>query len=203
MGEDLSPQQPLIDSKDIPSSDLETAPLQMENIGYNTIVSVPLHNGQNLSYMGGELIAKLQLGGTAGDDAHEGLPEQQLDIYSIQHTEDSDYKRLLNNAVKDRSTSKIVAVRPPDETQQGAIGFIPENHPSTIGRESSIQWYDLSTHRPLDESHPLFNKSVSRRQLAVHVRDTKLIFIGASTAPEGYSPSRTIIEAPSIDKLGN
>ncbi len=206
MGEDLSTQEPTIDvnnSEHGSAQEQDSPTLLHETIGYNNVVAVPLHNGRRLEYMGGELVAKLKLGGTKGSPGEEAFPSQELDFYSIQLVDDSDYKRLVKNALKERSTSRVVVVRPPDETQLGAIGFIPETHPSTIGRESSIQWYDLGSFRPLEQNVHLFYRSVSRRQLAVHIRDEQLIFIGATQAPEGYLDSVTEIEAPKITKFGS
>jgi hypothetical protein len=180
----------------IPSGENKELNWQRETIKNNEVVTIPVGTSQSRAdVMGGEVYAKLKLGGIS-DGSYE---PQDLELVYVNWKEDPEYQGLARRA-------KAAGILPTNvlivayQKGKGITGsaFLPEHSISTLGRDGSLQWFDYGLDRGIDPGWTPFedNMSISRRQLSIHPLGGKMAIIGLS------ENSHTEIEAPWIKKEG-
>ncbi len=120
--------------------------------------------------MGGQVVAKLELGGA--DNSGQPLPAQEVHVLSVHSPADLDYQNLLKwNKTDEMSGGRTVLVALDPQGNIAASALLFPGVEYVVGREGNVGWFkygvvggDINQWTPFDD-----NPSISRNQASIDV----------------------------------
>lgn len=193
MSEDIKPEQAGDAAKRL-VGEFRKRPKQAVDIkSPNDTVLISRYVVRRTDVMGGEEIARLEMGGHGPED-HNGEPAR-VALVNVWDKSNADYQAQVALAKQQGiETSDLLLL----SFRHGFTGvaFLPPHQTHTLGREGDIQWlpfgqfFSSKNWTPFDE-----NDSVSRRQVILRPTENGVVILGISENSNTRVESAGIQEA--------
>ncbi len=165
------------------------------------IATVPLRLHKAVDVAGGQIVAKLFLGGYEkgpGDTDGHSYPVHQLQVVSVRDVNNPHYRTFVERAVKaDKTPSRLLLFSVNESGYADGVAFLPLA-PQTVGRGGYLRWFKTRLDQyEDDDTDPSWNPMAENNSISAdHVRIEKNV--NEELEVRSLTESDTSVEAPEV-----